>query len=62
MYIGIPVLIFLIAFIWFLKKQGSGTANLLSLRKSTARKVEKSQGVGFDAVGGCAEAKALLAR
>jgi cell division protease FtsH len=59
--IAIPVLIILIAFIWILKRQGagSGTASIMSLRKSTAQKVtEKS--VTFADVGGCAEAKDLL--
>ncbi len=59
--IAIPVLIILIAFIWILKRQGagSGTASIMSLRKSTARKVEDKT-VTFADVGGCVEAKDLL--
>lgn len=59
--IAIPVLIILIALIWILKRHGDGggTASILSLRKSTARKVTDKT-VTFADVGGCVEAKALL--
>lgn len=56
---GVPVLIVLILLGWILRKTRAGAGNILSLRKSTARRItEKS--VKFEDVGGCHDAKAIL--
>ncbi len=60
--VGVPLLAILALFVYFVKKgmAGSGTANILSLKKSRARLVEDSK-VTFADVGGCAYAKEQLA-
>ena len=57
---GVPLLLIVALFIYFLKKGMSGsTGNILSLKNSRARLVEDSK-VTFADVGGCADAKAQL--
>jgi cell division protease FtsH len=58
--IGIPVLIVLALILYFVKKARQGTKNLLSLGKSTARKLKTPAGPTFSDVGGCSEAKILF--
>ena len=59
--VGVPLLVLLILFVYFVKKgmAGGGSANILSLRKSRARLIADSK-VTFADVGGCAHAKEQL--
>ena len=58
--VAVPLVIFVGFFLYFLKKgMGGNAGNILSLKKSRARKVEDSK-VTFDDVGGCEDAKLHL--
>ncbi len=56
-----PIALFLVLFVFLLRRAGGGAANTLELRKTRARRVEGGTGVTFASVGGCDEAKSQLA-
>jgi cell division protease FtsH len=59
--VGVPLVLLLGLFGWFLRKNGAGNMNLMEIRKSRARLLGESLSVTFDDVGGCNEAKEVLA-
>jgi len=58
--VGVPLVLLLGLFGWFLRRGAAGNMNLLEIRKSRARLLGESLSVGFDDVGGCLEAKEQL--
>ena len=58
--IGLPLLLFIGLFLFFLKKgMGASAGNIMTLKKSRARKIDDSK-VTFADVGGCEDAKQHL--
>jgi len=58
--VGGPIVLVLALFVYLLKKAQGQTMNALSMRKTTARRIEEKDGVTFADVGGCGEAKEHL--
>ena len=58
---GLPLVLLAAFLVYFLKHLGGGTANIMSLGKSKARLLSETSSVTFADVGGCQEAKELLA-
>jgi ATP-dependent metalloprotease FtsH len=58
--IGLPVLLFLVLFLYFLRKAQGQNTNILSLRKSSVRLVADDERCAFADVGGCEDAKEQL--
>ncbi|MBW2312732.1 MAG: AAA family ATPase [Deltaproteobacteria bacterium] len=58
--VGVPLILLLGLFGYFLKKNGAGHMNLMEIRKSRARLLGESMSVRFSDVGGCVEAKEQL--
>lgn len=56
----VPLALFLLLLIYFLRKASGGTANAMALRKSRARVLSEKSDVSFDDIGGCEEAKQQL--
>ncbi len=54
---GLPLVLLLGVFIYFLKKAQGGTGNILALRRTTARTISESSKVTFADIGGAAKAK-----
>jgi cell division protease FtsH len=59
--VGVPLVLLLGLFAWFLKKAGGANTSVMEIRKSRARLLGESLSVTFADVGGCAEAKEHLA-
>jgi cell division protease FtsH len=59
--VGLPLVIFLGLFLYFLRKMQGGTNSALELRKSRAKLISKKVAARFEDVGGCDEAKQQLA-
>jgi len=58
--VGGPIVLVLALFVYFLKKAQGQTTNALSMRKTTARRIDATTGVSFADVGGCGDAKEHL--
>jgi len=56
----VPLALFLAILVYFVRKNGAGTANIMTIRKSTARTIESGKGITFQDVGGCEDAKEQL--
>ena len=59
--VGVPLIIFLGLFLYFLRKMQGGTNSALELRKSRAKLISNEVSARFEDVGGCDEAKKQLA-
>lgn len=60
LYFGVFILLLICLFIYFQKRSAGSAGNILSLRKTTARRIKDANSVTFADVGGCTEAKEIL--
>ena len=58
--IGLPLLLLLALFVYFIRRAQGGAGNILSLTRSRARLISEDNNVTFADVGGCEQAKASL--
>ena len=59
--VGVPLIVILVLFGYFLKRNGAGGMGVMEIRKSRARLLTEDVRVAFADVGGCVEAKEQLA-